>query len=51
MHRPSELELATMRLATGVRLHYADQGDPNGEAVILLHGYSDSWFSFSRVLP
>jgi pimeloyl-ACP methyl ester carboxylesterase len=51
MHRPNELELATMRLATGVTLHYAEQGDPNGEAVILLHGYSDSWYSFSRVLP
>ena len=28
---------------------------PNGaieeEAIIFLHGYSDSWFSFSRVLP
>jgi hypothetical protein len=24
MHRPNELELATMRLATGVALHYAD---------------------------
>jgi non-heme chloroperoxidase len=34
-----------------VRLHYAEQGDPNGEAIIFLHGYSDSWFSFSRVLP
>jgi hypothetical protein len=41
MHRPNELELATMRLATGVTLHYAEQVDPNGEAVILLHGYSD----------
>ncbi|HKU61379.1 MAG TPA: alpha/beta hydrolase [Gemmatimonadales bacterium] len=38
-------------LATGVRLHYAEQGDPHGPAVILLHGYSDSWFSWSRVLP
>lgn len=39
------------RLATGVRLRYAEQGDPTGKVVILLHGYSDSWFSFSRVLP
>ena len=38
-------------LATGVRLRYAEQGDPGGPAVILLHGYSDSWFSWSRVLP
>jgi non-heme chloroperoxidase len=39
------------RLSTGVRLHYAEQGNPRGHAVILLHGYSDSWFSYSRVLP
>ena len=26
MHRPNELELATMHLATGVTLHYADPG-------------------------
>jgi pimeloyl-ACP methyl ester carboxylesterase len=38
-------------LATGVRLRYAEQGDPRGPAVVLLHGYSDSWFSWSRVLP
>ena len=43
--------LADVRLATGVRLRYAEQGDPAGEPVILLHGYTDSWFSFSRVLP
>jgi non-heme chloroperoxidase len=41
----------TPPLSTGVRLHYAEQGDPTGEAIVLLHGYSDSWFSFSRVLP
>jgi pimeloyl-ACP methyl ester carboxylesterase len=38
-------------LSTGVRLRYAEQGDPAGAPVILLHGYTDSWFSFSRVLP
>jgi non-heme chloroperoxidase len=42
---------AEVRLSTGVRMHYAEQGDPRGEAIILLHGYSDSWFSYSRVLP
>ncbi|MDQ3286318.1 MAG: alpha/beta fold hydrolase [Actinomycetota bacterium] len=76
-----------MRLATGPRLHYAEQGNPKGEAIIFLHGalhkksgvdtrrgssilnktpclvvacnfaatplhgYSDSWYSYSRVLP
>ena len=40
----------TVRLATGPRLHWAEQGDPDGEAVLFLHGWPDSWFSFSRVL-
>jgi non-heme chloroperoxidase len=39
-----------VRLSTGIRLHYAEQGPATGEPIILLHGYSDSWFSFSRVL-
>ena len=52
MHQPNDLKFATTPpLATGVRLHYAERGDPTGEAIIFLHGYSDSWFSFSRALP
>jgi non-heme chloroperoxidase len=46
-----QLRFATTRLTTDVMLHYAEQGDPAGEAIIFLHGYSDSWFSFSGVLP
>ena len=38
-------------LKSGVRLHYLQQGPSSGPAVIMLHGYSDSSFSFSRVLP
>jgi non-heme chloroperoxidase len=38
-------------LKTGVRLRYAYQGDPNGIPVIMLHGYTDSWFSYSAILP
>ena len=45
------MKFATTRLTTDVTLHYAEQGDQAGEAIIFLHGYSDSWFSFSRVLP
>jgi pimeloyl-ACP methyl ester carboxylesterase len=45
------LPAADIALPTGVRLHFAEQGDPNGIPVILLHGYSDTWYSFSRVLP
>src|ERR687895_1284381 len=51
MHQPSDVELSTTQLATGVTLHYAEQGAQSGEAIIFLHGYTDSWFSFSRVLP
>lgn len=36
------------RLATGPQLHYAAQG--YGEPIVFLHGWPDSWFSFSRVL-
>src|SRR5829696_7588401 len=45
------IQLATTPLSTGLRLHYAERGDLIGEVIVFLHGYSDSWFSFSRVLP
>ena len=48
---PLPLRFADAQLTTGIRIRYAEQGDPRGHPVILLHGYSDSWFSFSRVLP
>jgi non-heme chloroperoxidase len=52
MNQTNGVEFATTpRLATGVRLHYAERGNRAGEAIIFLHGYSDSWFSYSRVLP
>src|ERR671916_1400677 len=51
MHQPNDVQFATSQLATGVGLHYAERGGPTGEAIIFLHGYSDSWFSFSRALP
>lgn len=41
---------ARIRVATGPRLHYAEFGKPDGPAVLFLHGWPDSWFSFSRVL-
>lgn len=46
----SGVRFATVRLATGPRLHYAEHGDPAGPAILFLHGWPDSWFSFSRVL-
>jgi len=52
MSQPNGIEFATTPLlSTGVHLHYAERGDRRGEAIIFLHGYSDSWFSFSLMLP
>jgi len=51
MHQPNSVQFATTHLSTGPRLHYAERGDREEEAIIFLHGYSDSWYSFSRVLP
>jgi pimeloyl-ACP methyl ester carboxylesterase len=39
------------QLPSGIRIQYAERGPVDGPAVIMLHGYSDSWFSFSRVMP
>ena len=38
-------------LSTGIRVHYAEQGDSSGAPIVFLHGWPDSWFTFSRVLP
>ena len=51
MRRSNEVEFATARLSTGPRLRYAERGDREGEAIVFLHAYVDSWFTFSRVLP
>jgi len=37
-------------LSTGVRLEYVAQGPADGVPVIFLHGVTDSWRSFERVL-
>ena len=47
----SGVRFGTARLATGPTLHYAERGGSDGPAILFLHGWPDSWFSFSRVLP
>ncbi len=47
----SDVQFSSVLLKTGVRLRYAYKGDPAGTPVIMLHGFTDSWFSFSQVLP
>jgi pimeloyl-ACP methyl ester carboxylesterase len=50
-HADRRPRFAATRLATGLQLHYAEQGDPGGETILFLPAYADSWFSYSRVLP
>ena len=38
-------------LSTGVRMEYVEQGPTDGTPMIFLHGVTDSWRSFERVLP
>jgi len=38
-------------LSTGVRMEYVEQGPGDGTPMIFLHGVTDSWHSFERVLP
>jgi microsomal epoxide hydrolase len=41
------------RFATidGTRLHYVEGGNPDGETVVLLAGYPESWFAWRKVMP
>jgi pimeloyl-ACP methyl ester carboxylesterase len=43
-------ELKRAKLANGITLRYVEAGDPEAEPIILLHGFTDSWFSYSLVL-
>jgi non-heme chloroperoxidase len=45
------VRLRNAGLPHSLRLHYAESGDPAGPAILFLHGWPDSWFSYSRVLP
>jgi non-heme chloroperoxidase len=45
------VRFATLAQANGPTLRYAISGPEAGQPIVLLHGYSDSSFSFSRVMP
>jgi len=51
--RPASRALTSRRIAlpTGVDLHYVEQGAAEGDVLIFLHGITDSWRSWERVLP
>ena len=38
-------------LPSGIRLEYVEHGRPEGTPVVFLHGVTDSWRSFERLLP
>lgn len=46
-----ELHEKTILLNNGVRLCYVEQGLDTQPLVILVHGFTDSWHSFEKVLP
>jgi pimeloyl-ACP methyl ester carboxylesterase len=46
-----EMIQKSVELPNRVTLSYVEQGDPSGVPVLLLHGLTDSWRSFERVLP
>jgi pimeloyl-ACP methyl ester carboxylesterase len=46
-----EYKTKSVELSNRVKLPYAEQGDPSGVPLLLLHGYADSWRSFELVLP
>ena len=35
----------------GVRLHYVTGGKPDGEVVVLLAGFPESWFAWRKLMP
>jgi non-heme chloroperoxidase len=51
MRQSNDVQFSTTLLSTGLRVQYAEQGNPTGEAIVFLHAYVDSWFTFSRMFP
>jgi pimeloyl-ACP methyl ester carboxylesterase len=47
----SPWQLREVKIAGGHRIEYVAMGDPDGLPVLLLHGYTDSWTSWQRVMP
>ena len=40
----------TIQLSTGVEIQYVEQGAVSGTPVIFLHGFTDSWYSYEKVM-
>lgn len=50
LRRPPLVE-KSVELPGNFSLKYVEQGDPAGTPVIMLHGFTDSWYSYTMVLP
>lgn len=50
LESPPAVRLSRVGLMTGISLEVAQAGLDTGDPVLFLHGFTDSWFSFERVL-
>ena len=39
------------KLVNGIKWHYVDEGDRDGQVVLFMHGLPEGWYSWSKVLP
>src|SRR5262245_26270659 len=46
----ASVKVQTVKLSTGIELQYAERGNSQGTTIIFLHGLSDAWHSFEKVL-
>ena len=46
----NSVRFARIRLSSGVVLHVAESGPAGGKPVLFLHGFPDSWFTYSNML-
>jgi non-heme chloroperoxidase len=46
-----DFSVKSVELPNELRLQYVEQGESSGVPVLLLHGLTDSWRSFERVMP
>jgi non-heme chloroperoxidase len=53
VHQPDTNQVTeqTITLSNGTQLNYAERGNAQSRPVIFIHGYTDSWRSFEKVLP
>ena len=38
------------RIVNGIQWHYVDEGNPDGQVILFLHGLPEGWYSWSKVL-